>query len=300
MDDFLTENEEKKKRQWLSEMMSSDSLVEAIKRTQGVVYFTLDGIITDANAVFLKAMGYDLNEVIGKHHRMFMETKAAERPEYAQFWASLREGKEQGGEFKRIAKSGSSTWLSATYTPIVQDGKVVGIVKFGRVITTQKVHSVEMETQVAAINKTQAVVEFTPQGQVLHANPIFLEAMGYTLDEIVGKPHRMFMPEVLPADYAPFWQALVAGQSKAGEFTRNGKGGGKVHLQAVYTPIVLEGQVLKVIKFAQDVTVERNRTKDFECQIDGIRQTLGRLTDSGKHSTPPPGFAQFTLTCRPS
>jgi methyl-accepting chemotaxis protein len=129
-----------------------------------------------------------------------------------------------------------------------------------------------METQVAAINKTQAVVEFTPQGQVLRANPLFLEAMG-SLPEVVGKQHRMFMPEVLPADYTPFWQALGAGRSQTDEFTRFAKGGRKVYLQAVYTPIVLDGEVLKVIKFAQDVTEERVRTKDFECQIDGIRQT---------------------------
>jgi methyl-accepting chemotaxis protein len=253
--------------------MSADGLVAAIQKTQAVVHFTPDGVITDANSIFLGVMGYERQEAIGQHHRIFMDKKAAERPEYVQFWTALREGKEQGGEFRRINKSGTSVWLSATYTPILKDGKVASIVKLGREITAEKVRSVEMETQVAAINKTQAVVEFTPQGVVLRANSLFLEAMGYTQDEVVGRPHRMFMPDELPGDYAAFWQALGQGKFQTGEFTRRAKGGRKVHLQAVYTPIVLDGQVLKVIKFAQDVTEERNRTKDFECQIDGIRQT---------------------------
>jgi methyl-accepting chemotaxis protein len=249
-------------------------MLEAIMRTQAVVHFTPDGVITDANAIFLKVMGYERQEAIGQHHRIFMDKKVAERPEYEQFWAALREGKEQGGEFSRLTKTGTRVWLSAIYTPVLKDGKVVSIVKVGRDITgAEKFRSVEMECQVAAIDMTQAVVEFTVEGQVIRANPLFLEAMGYTLPEVMGKPRRMFMPEALPADYAPFWQALGAGQSKTGEFTRYGKGGKKVYLQAVYTPIVLDGQVLKVIKFAQDVTEERNRTKDFESQIEGIRQT---------------------------
>ena len=254
-------------------MIHTEGLVEAITRTQAVVHFSPDGVVTDANELFLKTMGYDHKEVVGNHHRIFMDSKAADRPEYAQFWATLRDGVKQQGEFKRRNKSGADVWLSATYTPILSDGKVTSIVKLGRDITAEKLKAVEMETQVAAINRTQAVVAFDVEGKILHANDIFLRTMGYSLDEVAGKPHRMFMPEVLPPDYQAFWEDLRAGQSKNGEFKRFGKGGRQIYLQAVYTPMILDGKVVKVIKFAQDVTKEKMRTKDFECQIDAIRQT---------------------------
>jgi methyl-accepting chemotaxis protein len=254
-------------------MKHTEGLIEAITNTQAVVSFTPDGIITDANELFLKTMGYERDQVVGQHHRIFMETKAAERPEYTQFWVKLREGAKQEGDFRRINKSGNDVWLSATYTPISKDGKVTSIVKLGRDITKEKLRSVENDTQVAAINRTQAVVSFDVDGNILQANEIFLRAMGYSLAEVVGKHHRMFMPTPLPSDYSAFWKALGNGESKTGEFLRFAKGGREVYLQAVYTPIVLEGKVIKVIKFAQDVTKEKMRTMDFECQIEAIRAT---------------------------
>ena len=179
------------------------------------------------------------------------------------------------GEFKRVKKNGENVWLSAVYTPIWKDGKVASIVKLGRDITAEKLRAVEMETQVQAINRTQAVVEFDVQGTVLGANDLFLKTMGYeSLDEIVGKPHRMFCdPNLSSADYEAFWKALRDGQPNSGEFVRFAKDGHKLYLQAVYTPIILDGKVLKVVKFAQDVTVEKLRMMDFENQIEGIRQT---------------------------
>ncbi len=206
-------------------MIHADYLVEAITRTQAVVHFSPDGVITDANDIFLKTMDYDHKEAVGKHHRIFMGGNAADRPEYAQFWATLCEGTKKEGEFKRVTKSGSVVWLSATYTPILKEGRVVSIVKLGRDITAEKVRAVEMATQVAAIDRTQAVVAFDVEGKVLTANDIFLKTMGYSLDEVVGKPHRMFMPDVLPPDYEAFWQALAAGQPKTGEFKRFAKNG---------------------------------------------------------------------------
>lgn len=254
-------------------MNTFEGLVEAITRTQAVVQFASDGIITDANDIFLKTMGYDRKEVVGKHHRIFMESKAAERPEYIQFWADLAKGTKQQGEFRRVTKNGTFVWLSATYTPIVKDGRVVSIVKLGRDITSEKIRSIEMETQVGAISRTQAVVSFDVEGNILTANENFLKTMGYSLDEVVGKPHKMFMPDILPPDYREFWQALKAGQPRSGEFKRFGRNGRQVYLQAVYTPIVVDGKVIKVIKFAQDVTKEKMISRDFESQIEAIRMT---------------------------
>ena len=253
-------------------------LIEAVTRTQAVVAFSPEGVITEANRIFLDTMGYELHEVVGKHHRIFMESKAAERPEYAQFWAALCEGKAQQGEFKRLNKAGKAVWLSASYTPVLVEGRVVSIVKLGRDVTQEKMRMVEADSQVAAIRNTQAVVVFDTNGNLLDANDIFLKTMGYELREVVGKHHRIFM-ESEAADrpeYAQFWAALREGKAQQGEFKRLNKAGKAVWLSAVYTPIVLDGAVIKVIKFAQDTTTEKMRLMDFECQIEAIRSTQVR------------------------
>lgn len=252
----------------------NEGLIEAIKRTQAVVRFTPEGVVMEANDVFLNIMGYTLAEVVGKHHRMFMDANAASRPEYTELWAGLAAGKERHGDFfMRLNKSGQAVWLSASYTPVKQDGKVTSVVKLAHDITADKLRHFEMEAQIAAIDKTQAVVVFDTNKCILSANGNFLKVMGYSREEVIGKPHKIFMPEQLPADYDQFWSKLVAGEFQTGEFTRYGKGGRKVFLQAVYTPILQDGKVSKIIKFALDVTEERTRTLDYELQISGIRQT---------------------------
>jgi PAS domain S-box-containing protein len=111
----------------------------AIGRSQAVVSFTTEGVVTEVNQVFLSAMGYTRDEVLGKHHRMFVEEKEARRPEYEAFWRALGEGVAQQGEFKRVAKSGATMWLSSTYTPIISpSGRVVKIVEFAQDFTMQR------------------------------------------------------------------------------------------------------------------------------------------------------------------
>jgi methyl-accepting chemotaxis protein len=160
--------------------------VAAVEKTQAVVTFSTDGVIEEANELFLKLMGYTREEVVGKHHRMFVEEKEARRPEYEQFWRALGEGVAQQGEFKRIAKSGAAVWLSSTYTPIWSpSGKVVKIVKFAQDVSKEKLRNADFEGQIAAIGRTQAVVTFSPDSVIQEANDLFLETMGYTREEVV-------------------------------------------------------------------------------------------------------------------
>jgi methyl-accepting chemotaxis protein len=162
-----------------------------LEKTQAVVTLSTSGIVEEANDLFLKLMGYARNEVIGKHHRMFVEAKEAGRPEYEQFWRALREGVAQQGEFKRIAKSGAAVWLSSTYTPICSpSGKVVKIVKFAQDVSKEKLRNADFEGQIAAIGRTQAVVTFSPDSVIQDANDLFLEAMGYTREEVVRSVMR--------------------------------------------------------------------------------------------------------------
>jgi len=112
----------------------------------------------------------------------------------------------------------------------------------------------------AAINKVQAIIEFTLDGQVVHANENFLNLMGYTLDEIRGKHHSLFVEAAYreSPEYRAFWQKLGRGEFDAAQYKRIGKGGKEVWIQASYNPILdTNGKPFKVVKFASDVTAMR-------------------------------------------
>lgn len=256
---------------------SSDAIVDAIAKSQAVIEFKLDGTIVFANDNFLSAMGYTLEEVQGKHHRMFVDDSYAESSEYAAFWDRLKKGEFHVSEFKRVAKGGREIWIQASYNPILDaSGKPAKIVKFATDITAEKLRTANFEGQLAAINKSQAVIEFDLDGHILTANKNFLDAMGYTLDEVRGKHHRIFVDPVYAkgAEYKALWASLKKGEFKAGEFKRFAKGGREVWIQASYNPILdASGRPFKVVKFASDVTEEKLRTANFESQLDAIRKS---------------------------
>lgn len=238
--------------------------VAAIMRSQAVIEFGLDGIILAANENFLKAVGYSFDEIVGKHHRVFVEPAVAGSADYAAFWRSLAAGEFVSGEFHRIAKGNRDLWLQASYNPILDAaGKPIKIVKFAADITAQKLTSIDHSGKVAAILRSQAVIEFALDGTVIDANENFLATMGYRIDEIRGKHHSMFVdPEtVRSADYAAFWDKLRGGAVFSADFPRRGKGGQQVWIAASYNPIFdPDGRVVKVVKFASDIT-ERKRSE---------------------------------------
>jgi methyl-accepting chemotaxis protein len=153
-------------------------------------------------------------------------------------------------------------------------GKTVKIVKIASDITKQKLESTEARGQVDAINKSQAVISFKPDGTILHANENFVGAVGYSLDEIVGKHHSMFVDPTYGRsnEYKDFWARLGAGEYQADEYKRFGKGGKEIWIQASYNPIIDDNdRVIKVVKFATDITaqvMERERRAAIQKQID--------------------------------
>jgi methyl-accepting chemotaxis protein len=232
--------------------------VEAIRRSQAVIEFNMDGTIVDANDLFLDAMGYTLDEVKGKHHSMFVEPNYGKSHEYKEFWEVLNKGEFESGEFKRIGKNGKEVWIQATYNPILDEqGKPYKVVKFATDVTQQTLKNADFLGQVEAISKSQATIEFNMDGTIITANDLFLGAMGYNLDEVVGKHHKIFLVpgyEKTP-DYAEFWAALNRGEYQAKEYKRIGKGGKEVWIQASYNPIMdPSGTPYKVVKYATDIT----------------------------------------------
>ena len=235
----------------------ASNILDALSKSQAVIEFDLNGNILTANENFCEALGYSLSEIKGRHHRIFCDSEYANSSEYSRFWEELNSGKFMSSEFKRVKKDGSTIWIEATYNPIFKGLKPYKVVKFATDITAKKLKSVEDRNILEAISRSQAVIEFTPQGDILHANENFCAGLDYQLSEIIGRHHRMFCDQTYAAsaEYAEFWRGLARGEFYANEFVRYGKGGKEVWIQAAYNPILSEnGEVVKVVKFATDVT----------------------------------------------
>lgn len=245
-----------------STMAPSDlmALYQALDRVQAIIEFDLDGKIVTANRNFLDIFGYELEEIVGRHHRLFCEEKYAQSDAYQAFWKKLVQGEYDAAEFKRIGKGGKEIWLQASYNPVFDaNGKPIRVVKFATDVTEEKLQIAEYQGMVRAIKRAQAVIEFDMAGTILSANDKFLRIFGYRLPEIVGKHHRIFCDPgyAESAEYKRFWERLSRGEFRSDEFRRVNKEGGEVWLQASYNLILdLDGEPRKIVKFATDITDE--------------------------------------------
>lgn len=264
----------------------SEGQLAALQDSQAVIEFDLNGIILDANINFLNAMGYDLDEIKGQHHRMFVEGQEAASEAYAQFWQDLAAGEFKSNEFKRVAKGGREVWIQASYNPIRDmNGRPFKVVKFATDITAQKLQAADFAGQLQAIGKSQAVIEFELDGTIITANDNFLKAMGYRLEEIQGKHHRIFAEKNYSESpqYREFWAKLGAGEYVAGEFKRLSKSGQEVWIHASYNPILdMNGKPFKVVKFATDISEQmdaRIQAGHMSNSASGAVQTVSGATE---------------------
>ncbi|MFF2048095.1 methyl-accepting chemotaxis protein [Stenotrophomonas bentonitica] len=252
--------------------------VKALHRVQAVIEFHLDGTIVHANDNFLQTLGYTLEEIQGKHHAMFVDAEYAQSREYRDFWANLRRGEFDAGQYRRIGKGGREIWIQASYNPVFDsNGRPYKVVKFATDITAQKFQAADFAGQLAAINKSQAVIEFDLEGRILAANENFLAAMGYALEEVRGQHHSMFAePEHRQsAEYRAFWAKLGRGEYDAGQYKRLGKGGREVWIQASYNPIYdMNGRPFKVVKYATDITAQVRDTLALQQAVAQTREVV--------------------------
>jgi methyl-accepting chemotaxis protein len=259
----------------------AEGKVAAISRSQAVVEFDLRGHILDANERFLQLVGYTLEELRGRHHRLFCEPEYAATEDYQRFWQKLGRGEFDSGVYKRVNKKGEELWLQATYNPIFDfEGRPLKIVKFAADITEARMANAEYQGKVNAIGRAQAVIEFDLKGQILTANHNFLQLMGYTLEEIRGKHHRMFVEPALANGeaYLSFWDKLGRGEFDSGEYKRVGKNGKEVWIQATYNPIMSpEGRITKIVKYAIDVTQAKIRASEVESRVKAVDVGLGAI-----------------------
>ncbi len=253
--------------------------LSAIGKAQAVIEFSLDGTILNANDNFTKTFGYTLREIQGQHHGMFVDPGYRASHEYRVFWDKLGRGEYDSGQYKRYTKSGKEVWIQASYNPIYDvGGKPFKVVKYATDISEAKLKAADHEGQLAAIGKSQAVIEFDLKGQILNANDNFLRTLGYGLDEIRGQHHRLFVDSEtsVSPEYRAFWEKLGRGEYDSGQYKRVTKGGREVWIQASYNPIFdMNGKPFKVVKYATDVTQAKLKAADYEGQFSAISKAQG-------------------------
>ena len=260
--------------------------LNAVSKAQAVIEFSMDGTILNANDNFLNTLGYRLDEIKGKHHRTFVSDSEARSPAYAQFWEKLNRGDFDAGEYKRIGKGGKEVWIQASYNPIMDlNGKPFKVVKYATDVTAAKLRNADFEGQLNAVSKAQAVIEFSMDGTILNANDNFLNTLGYRLEEIKGRHHRMFLSdaESQSPSYKAFWEKLNRGEFDAGEYKRVGKAGKEVWIQASYNPIAdLNGKAFKVVKYATDITRQKNEAVEKAKAMETYLREVTKVVQAGQ------------------
>lgn len=240
--------------------------LQAIRQNIGSIEFTPEGRILDANDLFLSTVGYQREEIVGQHHRMFCTPEYVRSPDYQAFWTSLAAGEAHRGTFERVNRDGQRCWLQAAYFPVTgPEGKVEKVIKIASDVTAEREALADRDAQISALNRSLAVIEFEPDGTIITANENFLKTMGYRLDEVQGKHHRIFCEDQFYKDNPSFWSHLAAGEFFSGQFERRNSAGQTTWVEATYNPIFdQEGKVYKVIKFASDITA---RVASFQATL---------------------------------
>ncbi|MGV2907180.1 methyl-accepting chemotaxis protein, partial [Achromobacter sp. AGC25] len=258
--------------------------ISAIHRAQAVIEFDLEGHVLMANQNFLDTMGYSLDEVLGQHHRMFIDPDERESAEYLAFWQKLGQGAYDAGRYRRVCRDGRDVWLQASYNPIFDKrGRPVKVVKYATDITDQQQRQADTEGQLAAISKVQAIIEFELDGTIIRANDLFLNAVGYHASEVEGRHHSMFVrpEEARTAAYQEFWRKLRSGQHDTGQYLRIGKGGRQVWIEASYNPIFdAEGRPFKVVKYATDITKRFTAAQTLRVAVQGLTENAERASQA--------------------
>jgi len=257
----------------------------ALCRSQAVVEFDLSGTILWANDIFLSLSGYPLEEIVGKHHRLLCTPEESESEGYALFWAKLARGEFESRECKRLGRNGDEFWLQASYNAVVDaGGRPVRILGLATDVSARRREHADYAGMVAAIDRSQAVIEFGLDGTILAANGNFLRIFGYSADEIVGRHHRILCDDQLvrSPEYHALWQRLGRGEFDSGRYLRRARNGNPIWIQASYNPVFdADGRPLKVVKFATDVSEQARLEQEVEARLTESHAFQSRLEARG-------------------
>ncbi len=272
-----------------SRVNDSDTRLLAISKSQIMLEFALDGSILSANDNFLQVTGYTLPEVQGRNFAMFCDPVLLKSADHRDWWAKLMRGNFDAAVYKQLGKGGRELWIRGSYNPVLDtDGRVVKILNIGTDITSSRLRNSDTAGQLKALNKALAVIEFNMDGSIITANEKFLMLTGYSLPEIQGRHHSMFVDEKFRSshEYRDFWAKLNRGEYDASDYKRLGKGGVELWIHASYNPVFDQsGRVYKVVKFASDITAQQSLQTAIKTVMEDTMRVMdslssGQLTDS--------------------
>ncbi|EHA17272.1 PAS domain-containing methyl-accepting chemotaxis protein [Halomonas sp. HAL1] len=262
------------------------SLYKALLNHTACIFFTPQGVIKHASQSFLEVMGCRLQEIKGQHHRIFCDAAETQRPEYQKFWLSLAAGKSHHGRFRRFKEDGEEVWLEATYLPIcTRMGKVTQILKIANEVTKSHQEARHQDALLHALHRSMAVIEFTPEGDILDVNQNFEKVMGYRKEALIGKHHSMFCRPDFYRQQPRFWQSLASGEFNKGRFERVDAQGKTVWLEATYNPVEDEdGNVIEVVKFASNITPLVEKATATTGTISSAQSSTSQIEQTAKDS----------------
>ena len=258
--------------------------LDAINSTLSTIEFDAEGQVMAANNIFLEVTEYTLDTIVRQPHTIFLDEEYANSVEYKQFWLDLKKGLSKSGEYKYQTNLGNEVWFNATYTPVKDSvGAIYKIIALASNITEQKKMALDFEGQLAAIYKSNLVVEYDMQGRIVLANEDFLKLLGYELDEVQGQHHTIFIPE---EDHESeklheFWADLRRGNYQADAVKRITKSGKIIWTRGSFNPILdLSGQPYKIVEFTQDITYRRELQAKTAEQLEAIQIKEKELTEN--------------------
>jgi len=248
----------------LREKVSSMEQVKAsLEAEMLAIFLDAQGRIESVNANFERDIGYRSEHLIGRSIDEFIPSHAKSMTLYSKFKDALKHGKHYSGVIRLNRGGGGEAWLRSILEPVrTADGKIVQFAIYADDLTRTIEASREDESLIKALLRSTAVIEFNLAGEVLVANDPFLHAMGYTLEQIKGKHHRMFCDpaEASSAEYHAFWEKLRRGEFVAERFKRVDRNGRAVWLEASYNPVIdAHDRLYKVVKFATVITEQVER-----------------------------------------
>ncbi|WP_041524120.1 methyl-accepting chemotaxis protein [Gilvimarinus agarilyticus] len=265
---------------------AANAIVSSIRDHMAYIEFSPQGTVLDANELFLNTTGYALSGIVGKHHRLFCSSSYADSREYQDFWRDLAAGKSISGTFARVTASGEQIWLEATYFPISRDGQIHKIAKIATDVTREHLRLNAQADITTALNRSMAVIEFSPHGTILTANDNFLRTVGYRLEDIQGKHHKIFCTKDFYHERPNFWRELSQGGFKSGRFERRSASGNTLWLEATYNPIMDDkGNVYKVVKFAADISARVEHAKQVSAAAHVAHDSALQTADTAVKGT---------------
>ncbi|BBF84855.1 methyl-accepting chemotaxis protein [Aquitalea magnusonii] len=256
--------------------LEDEGKVNAISRSQGVIEFDMAGIVQQANQNFLKLMGYELDEIKGQHHRLFVTEEEAESPAYRAFWQKMNKGEFDAGEYLRIGKNGKRIWIQATYNPIFDlEGKPVKVVKYCSDITSEKQDAQENRSRLKAVSESLCYAELDRESNFIQCNEQLCQVLGYTHSEMLGKGLQklLFEEDQGSAANQDIWRELHRGHVYCGEMRVQAAGRQEVWISLNLTPVTgLAGELSKVILLARDITKEKLERLETEGKLSAINR----------------------------